>query len=147
MQAERLYSPSQVADRLHLKAGMVRRYHLAYETVTGEELPRDPNHNGRLVSDEALSVLERARAIVRENPALSVEDAIRAVLGIATVPTSPAVPSNEVLQELLGEVVTMRGALQDLLIEVKELREEIRQLREALPAPKKRKWWKWPWWL
>lgn len=67
-EAERLHSPSQVGAELGLKAGMVRRYHLAYETVTGESLPRDPVNNGRLVSDQQLAALAQARDAVRRTP-------------------------------------------------------------------------------
>ena len=71
MNSEAVYTSSQVGDRLGLKSGMIRRYHLAYESVTGEELPRDPQTNGRLVTDDILSVLERSRNLVRESPSLS----------------------------------------------------------------------------
>jgi hypothetical protein len=106
--SEMLYTPAQVGQRLGLKSGMVRRYHGAYEAVTGEALPRDPNTNGRLVNDQQLAILERARAIVRENPSMSTEDAVRVVLGIATVATAPALPNAELLEALLNEMRSFR---------------------------------------
>lgn len=82
---------------------MVRRYHLAYEAVTGEPLPRDPVNNGRLVSDRQLAVLAQAREAVRRTPNLSAEDAIRHVLGFATIPTVPAAPQADLLEAILRE--------------------------------------------
>jgi hypothetical protein len=113
---------------------MVRRYHTALEAVTGEALPRDPSHNGRLVNDEQLAILERARAIVRENPSTSAEDAIRATLGLVTVATAPAVPNSEVLALLLAEIQGVRQALEAQNERMVALEASIVS-REALPAP------------
>lgn len=106
--AERLHSPSQVGAALGLKAGMIRRYHLAYEAVTGEPLPRDPVNNGRLVGDRQLAVLSQARDAVRRTPTLSAEDAIRHVLGFATIPTVPAAPQSDLLEAILHELRALR---------------------------------------
>ena len=118
-EAERLHSPSQVGAELGLKAGMVRRYHLAYEGVTGEPLPRDPINNGRLVSDHQLAVLTQARDAVRRTPTLSAEDAIKHVLGFATVPTVPAASQADLLEAILRELQEQRerNAARDRQIE------------------------------
>jgi hypothetical protein len=126
--AEALYTPAQVAGRLGLTAGMVRRYGLAYEAVTGEGLPRDRKSRARLYDEQALGILEQARGIVKENPNLSAADAVRACLGIMTAPTAPVMPSVGVGEVL--ELLRAQGA------ELRALRAEVRGLKEqpALPS-------------
>jgi hypothetical protein len=126
--AEALYTPAQVADRLGLTAGMVRRYGLAYEAVTGEGLPRDKKNRARLYDEQALGILEQARGIVKENPNLSAEDAVRACLGIMTTPTAPVMPS-VAMSEVLGLLRAQGEGLRALRAEVQGLKEQL-----ALPS-------------
>jgi hypothetical protein len=173
MASEIEYSPAQVGQRLGVKPGMARRYHLAYETVTGEELRRDARTNGRMVSDGELAVLERARSMVRANPSLSVEDAIRTVLGVVTAPTEPVLPQEELLRRLVEEMQAIRqdmrqdrermavleqenAALRALSltsetdVKLEDLRKmnahllaELERRRLEAEKPKRRAWWKW----
>jgi hypothetical protein len=154
MTAERTYKASQLSLHLGVKSGMVRRYHLAYERVTGETLPRDPNNNGRLVNDQQLQVLTRARELVKANPMLSVEDAIKSVLGLATVPTAPVSPQSEVLEAIARELRALRERdkhreklLQALEAENLALKDQLKALPPTHPpsdaAPPKRSWWRW----
>ncbi len=127
--SELLYTPAQVSERLGLTAGMVRRYGIAYEAVTGEELPRDKKSRARLYDEQALGILEQARAVVKENPNLSAEDAVRACLGLVTAPTVPTMPALAV-----GEVLSLLRAQSEA---IHALRGEVQELRAqlALPAP------------
>jgi hypothetical protein len=125
--AEVLYTPAQVAARLGLTAGMVRRYGLAFEAVTGEGLPRDKKSRARLYDDQALGILEQARGLVKENPNLSTEDAVRACLGIMTTPTAPVMPSVAV-----GEVLELLRAQGEAL---RVLHAEVQGLKEQLALP------------
>lgn len=70
----------EVAARLGIKTGMVRRYALALEAVTGVSVPVDPVR-GRLYPPAVLELLEAARAHLLAYPGHSVESAIRAVTG------------------------------------------------------------------
>jgi hypothetical protein len=140
-EAERLHSPSQLGAELGLKAGMIRRYHLAYEAVTGEPLPRDPVNNGRLVSDRQLAVLAQAREAVRRTPTLSAEDAIRHVLGFATIPTVPVAPQADLLEAILREMQASheREAARDRQIEAllesnERIHEQLRTLNSPSPS-------------
>lgn len=126
-EAQRTHSTSQVAKALSVKSGMVRRYHLALEGVMGTSLPRDPQNNGRLVTDEQLAMLQQARELVRANPSLSVEDALKSVLGIYTGPTAPAVPRDELLEAIMLELRGLRR-------EVRAQREDLTALREQNAA-------------
>ena len=70
----------EVAARLGIKPGMVRRYALALADVTGISLQVDPVR-GRLYPVPAVELLEAARAHLLAHPGLSVEAALRAVTG------------------------------------------------------------------
>jgi hypothetical protein len=120
---------------------MVRRYHLAYEGVTGEPLPRDPINNGRLVSDHQLAVLAQARDAVKRTPTLSAEDAIKHVLGFATVPTVPTASQADLLEAILRELQEQRerNATRDRQIEAllesnQRLHDQLRALTSPSPS-------------
>jgi hypothetical protein len=136
--SETIYTPAQLSERLGITPSMVRRYGLAYETVMGEALPRDKKSHARLYDDQARSILEQARGVVRENPNLSAEDAIRACLGIVTAPVPPTMPAVAV-----GEVLELLRAqgrvLERVEARMEALEAENRFMREqlaALPEPR-----------
>jgi hypothetical protein len=120
-----VYTAAQVAAHLDLTGSMVRRYGLAYEAVTGEDLPRDPKSHGRLYSEEVLGILEQARGIVRANNNVSAEDAIRMVLNLTTVSTAPAIPNGVITQELLD-------LIREQTREIKAMRQETSERLQAL---------------
>jgi hypothetical protein len=70
----------EVATRLGVKSGMVRRYALALEQVTGISLEVDPI-KGRLYPPSAVELLEATRAYLLAHPGGSVEGAMRDVTG------------------------------------------------------------------
>lgn len=111
---------------------------MAYESVTGEPLARDPKTNARLASDVVLQVLEQTRAVVKENPAVSVEDAIRATLGLTTAATAPSVPNAVVTEEMLELLQTLTSTVQRQTEVIEALQAEQAAMREqlqALPQP------------
>ncbi len=111
---------------------------MAYESVTGEPLARDPKTNARLASDVVLQVLEQTRAVVKENPAVSVEDAIRATLGLTTAATAPSVPTAVVTEEMLELLRTLTSTVQRQTEVIEALQAEQAVMREqllALPQP------------
>lgn len=75
---QRVYSPALVARRLSVSGQSLRRLAATYERVC-EPLPRD--ERGRMWSEEAMERLKEARALVRAGRAVSVEAALRDVLG------------------------------------------------------------------
>jgi cell division protein FtsB len=62
---------------------------------------------------------------------------VRAVLGLATVATAPALPNSEVLEAILVELRALRQDLNELRRENEALRRENEQLK-ALPPPPRR---------
>jgi phage-related protein len=116
---------------------MVRRYHLAYESVTGEKLSRDPATNGRLVTAMQLATLEQARNIVKEtNGVVSAEDAVRQVLGVITTGTNPVMPQAEIMQAMVDELRRINTRLELIETENKILTSTVGQLQKQLEAPK-----------
>lgn len=134
----------QVGKHLGLKSGMVRRYALALEAVTGISLEVDPVR-GRLYPPEVVSLLEQTRAHLLAHSGLSVEDAMRAVTGQSEgAVTAPVrVPGSltpadleealrGVLLPVLAELQESRRESEALRAEVAELRHEVRSLPSAL---------------
>ncbi len=131
--------PLQVADRLGIGPAMLRRYAKDYESVYGE-LPRD--RQGRMYPLEAVERLEAARGLVMAGRYRSIRDAL-AGLQAGVQPLQVALEKrDEVLPAILAELKRLGDAVERLEAENRQLREQL-----ALPAPKKRRWWKWPWWL
>lgn len=141
----------EVGQRLGLKAGMVRRYALALEDVTGISLRLDPTR-GRLYPTEVVGLLEAARAHLLAHPGETVEGALRAVSGQSEgAVTAPVrVPGTltpadleralgQVLAPVLTELQQQREEAAGLRREVEGLRNQLARLevvtRAALPAP------------
>lgn len=80
----------EVATRLGIKAGRVRRYALALAAVTGISISVDPVR-GRLYPAEVVELLEAARAYLLTHPGESVEGALRAVTGQGEGEVTPPV--------------------------------------------------------
>lgn len=79
-----------MAERLELTSAMVRRYQLAYEKASGQDLPRNPATRSRLMSEAQAAIFEKARNMVRERDDLSVEDAMQQALAGTEPPPPPA---------------------------------------------------------
>jgi hypothetical protein len=129
---ELVLTPAQVGERLGIGSPMVRRYGIAYESVTGEGLAPEPNA-GRLYPERVVRVLEQARDLVKDTPGLAVDDAIRSVLGLVATPTAPtrACDSSGVTPEHLELIVAELRALRD---EVRELRQENHSLHALVES-------------
>lgn len=149
-ESERIYSSAQVAKLLDLSGGMVRRYSLALERLTGEAIPQDPR-DGRQFSERHLQTLQAARRFVLGHRGLSVEEGIRRALGLAEEPTelplNPSVMTGgaevarvfaEALQRygepLLTEVRTLRESNEDMARELAALRREVGEMRALPPS-------------
>lgn len=152
----------EVAARLGVKVGMVRRYALALERVTGLSLAVDPVR-GRLYPPATVELLEAARAHLLAHPGQSVEGALRAVTGQGDGAVMPParVPGTvgpedlraalegalgQVTEPLLARLDNQQHELAALRSEVAALGAELRaaratverlevMTRAALPAP------------
>lgn len=129
--AETIYSAKAVRERLGISDGMLRRYAIALETVTGEPIKQHPR-DGRQYTGEQVTALERAKLRVAEKRGRDVETAIRLALGqtegdaeAAMLPeqkVGAAMVSPEALAAALEPVIT------PLLIELRALRESNERL-------------------
>lgn len=132
----RVYPPAEVQARLEVSASGLRRLAGIYERTVGQ-LPRD--ERGRVWPEEAVEELERARAIVREQRAVSIEAALRGQEG----PPAGDVPDIAPVQErggpspiegILHELRKLRELLEEQNRRIAELEEAVRTRRE-LEAP------------
>lgn len=124
----------QVGERLGLKPGMVRRYALALEEVTGISLEVDPIR-GRLYPREVVELLEGTRAHLLAHPGQSVEGAMRAVTGQSEAGITPAarVPgalTRDELAVMLADALT--PALAPITAELTATRAEVGMLRDLV---------------
>jgi hypothetical protein len=108
---------------------MVRKYAVALENVTGQEIPLK-RRDGRQFSAEHFAVISRAKALVDSNNGLSVDTALRMVLAApesrADALAAPKASGNTLeLVEALSAAVAQGN--QELLTEVRELRRELNQ--------------------
>jgi hypothetical protein len=132
-ESQTVYSTKQLADSLGLGSAMVRKYAVALETVTGQEIPLK-RRDGRQFSREHFDVISRAKALVDSNNGLSVDTALKMVLSgpenAANALASPkALGSSLELTEALSAAIA-RGN-EPLLAELRELRQELRETRQV----------------
>lgn len=130
-----VYSTKQLADSLGLGSAMVRKYAVALETVTGQEIPLK-RRDGRQFSAEHFAVISKAKALVDSNNGLSVDTALRMVLAApesrADALAAPKAPGStlELVEALTAAIV--KGN-EPLLAELQELRQELREGRQIEP--------------
>lgn len=131
-----VYSTKQLADSLGLGAAMVRKYAVALEKLTGEDIPIK-RRDGRQFSREHFDTISKAKALVEKNQGLNIETALKMSLGTADSPRlAPALESVdrnslEMIQgfsEAISEA-TAKGN-EPLIAELRELRIELQELRE-----------------
>ena len=146
-EAEQIYSSKQVARVLDISGGMLRRYALALEQMTGEAIPQDPR-DGRRFTQRHVELLTAARRFVVGHRGMSVEDGLRRALGLAEqAPAAPLLRSlpgdspdvvaalGEVVGPLLHELRELRASNTRLADEVEGLRSEVKNGRLLPPVP------------
>lgn len=126
------YSAGDTAQQLGVSVNMLRRYAKALEALQGKEAVHIDPQRGRQYTQAQVDILKRARDYVAVNRGSSVEDALRAALGmdgIVVRAPSPA-PSEMALREAVEMAV--RVALTEVVAplerELAELRQEVREL-------------------
>lgn len=126
--AETTYTSKQVAKRLNVSGGMLRRYAMALEKVVGKKIDLHPR-DGRQYDGEQVSVLMRAKQEVTNRRGLAVETAIRMALGEDIPDTALLPPAVEGPQG--SDLEAVRTALEPFLIEVQALRRGDERLFEV----------------
>lgn len=133
-----VYSTKQIADRLGLGSAMVRKYAVALEKLTGQDIPLK-RRDGRQFDPEHYAVIAHAKSLVDSNNGLSVETALKMALGASEIGSDALAPpvgygnASELTDALTAAVA--RGNA-ELLAEVRGLRQDLRELQTtAEPAP------------
>ena len=85
------YSARQVAEALNISTAMLRRYALAYEELTGEEI-RQVKCDGRKYTQGQLETFLRAKAFVESDPNMTVVWGLKAAIGDVNAVSLPPAP-------------------------------------------------------
>jgi len=130
-ETRRVYPPAEVQARLEVSASGLRRLAGIYERAVGP-LPRD--ERGRVWPEEAVEELELARAMVRNQRAVSIEAALRgqdAPHGTAApVEGDLAQAGREPLAAILEELRKLRELAEEQNRRIAELEKTVRTGRE-----------------
>lgn len=121
--------PKEVAELLGVSPSGLRRLATLYEGLYGP-LPRDGS-GSRLWSQSVVERMEAARALVARGRAKSIQDALNAIEQGDTLPSeglAPRATQGEALGVLVDEVRAMRS-------ELRELREANALMQRQLEAP------------
>jgi hypothetical protein len=133
--AEVVLTPGEAARQLGVSPSGLRRLAVIYGEMYGD-LQKDAGGTSRIWTQEAVTRLQRARALMAAGQARSVRDALVAVEGGASPRVEVAVSGGDVAAAL-GVVATQLEAVLEsnrrLEGEVAALRSEVEGLR-ALPA-------------
>lgn len=130
-----VYPARQLAKDMKVSGAMVRVYAAAFENITGERV-EIIGRDGRHFTEEQRAVLMKARALISDNPGLTVDAAMRAALGRAEVVAKLSGGlDSEMLRAALHETVAapLTAQLEALRAEVAALRSELAEVK-ALPA-------------
>ncbi len=143
-EAETIYSAKAVRERLGISDGMLRRYAIALESVTGESI-KQHSRDGRQYTAEQVEALARAKLRVAEKRGRDVETAIRLALGQtekdADAAMSPEPVSSATLVDPRALAAALEPVITPLLTELQALRQsnerltgEVMGLREDIAA-------------
>lgn len=131
------YSAKQVAEALNISTAMLRRYALAYEEMTGEEI-RQVKRDGRKYSQEQLETFLRAKAFVESDPNMTVVWGLKAAMGEVDAVSLPPVPEPRG-SDPAAFVEALRAAVTaPLTEELRLLRRSNERLLERLEALEQR---------
>jgi DNA-binding transcriptional MerR regulator len=139
-EGRRVYTTGELAERLGVSTNMARRYGLAWEKLSDEEIPQQPGR-GRMYSQSTLEALEGARAWLIKHPAESIESALRVTLGLELDSLGepkhvPGQVSKDDIREVVREGIA--EALAPIMAQLEAVRAENDTLKaslQALPAP------------
>lgn len=133
--AETIYSAKAVRERLGISDGMLRRYAIALESVTGEQVKQHPR-DGRQYTGEQVEALKRAKLRVAEKRGRDVETAIRLALGQTEVEAESSMLPEPITNSTLVDPKAMAAALESvvtpLLTELQALRQSNERLEDEV---------------
>ncbi len=121
-----VYSTAQLGTALGLGTAMVRKYAVALEQLTGEEIPIK-RRDGRQFGAEHFRIISAAKSLIDSNKGLTVDLALRMALTPSQMPAdglAPVGPSN-------SEAITAETILEGIR-ELKAIRLELVALREQV---------------
>lgn len=125
------YTTKQIANSLSLGTAMVRKWAIALETATGQEIPMT-RRDGRSFSREHFETIAKAKALVDNENGLSVNTALKMVLGqgaaLAVNPGAAPVDTPALDHDAFAAAIAKGN--EPLLAELRELRLEMRQARQ-----------------
>lgn len=129
--AESIYSAKAVRERLGISDGMLRRYAIALESVTGESIKQHPR-DGRQYTGEQVAALERAKLRVAEKRGRDVETAIRLALGQTEAEAESSMLPEPVNSSALVDPRVLAAALEPVLIPLLTELQALRKSNERL---------------
>lgn len=131
------YSAKQVAEALNISTAMLRRYALAYEELTGEEI-HQVKRDGRKYTQEQLETFLRAKAFVESDPNMTVVWGLKAAMGEVDAVSLPPPPEPRG-SDPVAFVEALRVAVTaPLTEELRLLRQSNEKLLERLEALEQR---------
>lgn len=122
-----IYSAKAVRERLGISDGMLRRYAIALEAVTGDSIKQHPR-DGRQYTGEQVAALERAKLRVAEKRGRDVETAIRLALGQSEEDAEGAMLPERVSGAAMVDPRVLVAALEPVIT---PLLTELRALRKS----------------
>jgi hypothetical protein len=139
-ESQEVYSTKQLADSLKLGSAMVRKYAVALEKLTGEDIPLK-RRDGRQFSREHFSIIASAKSLVDAHNGLSVDTALQMVAGkpenSAEALAAPKTSGNtQELTEALTAAIAKGN--EPLLAELRELRQEFKRREQPVLGQQKR---------
>jgi hypothetical protein len=132
---ETMLTARQVKEKLNVSAQMSGIYFREFEKVTNTKI-KTVGRTGRSFSPEQVQVLLMARNIVQSDSTVTVAGAMQRAVGVSKTPLENVKPidssgiSLDSLRTLLSE------SQEDLILEVRSLKEEVKGLRAEVPNSK-----------
>lgn len=130
-EAETIYSAKAVRERLGISDGMLRRYAIALESVTGEPIKQHPR-DGRQYTGEQVEALARAKLRVAEKRGRDVETAIRLALGQTEADAETSMLPEPITGSALVDPKALAAALEPVITPLLTELQALRRSNERL---------------
>lgn len=126
------YSAGDTAHQLGVSVNMLRRYAKALEALQGKAAVHIDPQRGRQYTQDQLDILKAARDYVSVNRGSSVEDALRAALGMDGVAVRSPTPAPSEMALRAAVEVAVRVALPEVVAPLEREVVGLRRLVEQL---------------
>lgn len=121
-----VYSTAQLGTALGLGTAMIRKYAVALEALTGEDIPIK-RRDGRQFSAENFRIISAAKSLIDSNKGLTVDLSLKMVLSSPQITSDGLAP----LKASDSEAITAETILEGIG-ELKAIRLELVALREQV---------------